>query len=103
MAQEFGTFEEALAMVAGEDYTLLAELRSSYVESVAQQLDLLGRVRCDANWDMVAERLRSMAAGFHDHKLIDLAAEALDSAPGEPAVVRKMRAHLADIGGQQAA
>lgn len=103
MGLEFGTFEEALAVAAGNDFALLAELRSSYAKSVAGQLDLLGRARCDANWDIAAERLRSIAAGFHDRILMELASEALCSAPGEPTVVRRIAAHLTEIGGQKAA
>lgn len=98
-----GSFETALAAAAGEDYALFAELRLAFLESSSRQLDLLRRSRCDANWHMAALRLQGIAASFHDEALAALAAEALSSAPNDPAVVRRIGARLDEIGGQIAA
>src|SRR5690606_21841003 len=48
MAHEAAAFDATLTAAAGEDLALLAELRSAFVESLTQQLDLLqiGRASC---------------------------------------------------------
>jgi hypothetical protein len=68
----------------------MAELKIAFIESVARQLDLLGRARCDANWAIAAARLKSIAASFGAVGLIALADEALEGAPGDPVVLRKI-------------
>ena len=100
MAYESGSFETALAAAAGEDYTLMAELRLAFLESASRQLDLLRRSRCDANWNMAALRLQGISASFHDDALNQLARDAIAGAPGDPAALRRIGAHLDEIGGQ---
>lgn len=90
MAYEQGAFDATLAAAAGEDPALAAELRAAFGESLARQLDLLKRARCDGNWSMAAQRLRGLAASFHAGELIELAEEAIAAAPGEPTVVRRI-------------
>ena len=90
MAYESGALDATLAAAAGNDAALLAELRMAFVESLEQQVDLLSRARCDGNWNVAAMRLKGLAASFHAERLIDLAEEALDAAPGEPVVIRKL-------------
>lgn len=102
MAYESGSFETALAVAAGDDFALFAELRLAFLESSSRQLDLLRRSRCDANWHMAAMRLQGIAASFHDQLLEELAREALAGAPGDPAALRKIGGHLDKIGGQLA-
>ncbi len=102
MAYESGSFETALAAAAGEDYTLMAELRLAFLESASRQLDLLRRSRCDANWNMAALRLQGIGASFHDEALNQLASDAIAGAPGDPAALRRIGAHLDEIGGQMA-
>ncbi len=86
-----------LAVAAGDDPELFRELRAAFVESARRQLDLLGRSRCDGNWEMAARRLKSLAATFHADDLAALADEALQGAPGEPAVLRRISAALDSI------
>lgn len=100
MAYESGSLQTALAAAAGEDHALFAELRLAFLESASRQLDLLRRSRCDANWHMAALRLQGIAESFHDGALVELARDALSSAPGEPAAVRRIGARLDEIGGQ---
>jgi hypothetical protein len=71
---------------------LLAELRTAFAESLARQIDLLRRARCDGNWHVAAMRLKGLGASFHAPDLMRLADLALDSAPGEPVVIRKLEA-----------
>ena len=92
MVQHAGDFDATLAAAAGDDRALLDELRLAFAESLTQQVDLLRRARCDGNWEVAAQRLRSLGASFHAPELVALAEQALDSAPGEPGVVRKLDA-----------
>lgn len=94
MAYESGALDATLAAAAGEDPELLAELRMAFTESLARQVDLLRRARCDGNWHVAAMRLRGLAASFHAEPLIVLADEALEGAPGEPGVVRRIQTFL---------
>ena len=90
MAYEHGAFDAALAAAAGHDPALLAELRAAFRDSLDRHLDLLRRARCDGNWTIAAQRLRGLAASFHASELIELANEAVEAAPGEPTVVRRI-------------
>lgn len=90
MADESGNFDAHLAAAAGQDFGLLTELRACFVDSLAQHVELLGRARCDANWIMAALRLKGLGATFHSPELIQLAGEAVDGAPGDPVVLRKL-------------
>jgi HPt (histidine-containing phosphotransfer) domain-containing protein len=91
MAYEAGALDETLAVAAGNDPALLAELRAAFAESLERQIDLLGRARCDGNWQVAALRLKGLAASFHEVSLIALAEEALAGVPGEPGVVRRLQ------------
>ncbi|MEQ1540894.1 MAG: Hpt domain-containing protein [Novosphingobium sp.] len=97
MAYEAGALDATLAAAAGENADLFRELRQAFAESLARQVDLLKRSRCDGNWQMAAMRLKGLAASFHAEPLIDLAEEALTAAPGEPTVVRRIEAFLEDF------
>ena len=94
MAFDPGALNASLAAAVGSDPQLMAELKTAFIESVARQLDLLGRARCDANWGIAAARLKSVAASFGALGLIALADEALDGAPGDPVVLRKIGAAI---------
>lgn len=96
MVYEVGSLDATLAAAAGEDAALFAELRTAFVESLARQVDLLGRARCDGNWQIAAMRIKGLAASFHASPLIDLAEAALQGAPGDPAAVRNIRRFLAE-------
>jgi HPt (histidine-containing phosphotransfer) domain-containing protein len=90
MAFEAGDFDATIAAAAGDDPALVAELRRAFAESLAAQVNLLHRARCDANWHIASQRLKGLAASFHAPLLSQLADEALDSAPGDPRVLRKL-------------
>lgn len=97
MAYESGAFDATLAAAAGNDTALMAELRLAFLESLARQIDLLRRSRCDANWTVSAMRLKGLAASFHAEPLISMAEDALRGAPGEPAVIRRMERFVAEF------
>jgi hypothetical protein len=92
MAHEAADFDATLAAAAGEDAELLEELRAAFVESLTHQVDLLRRARCDGNWEIAALRLKGLGSSFRTLELIELADDALEGAPGEPAVLRKLAA-----------
>lgn len=97
MAYEAGALEATLSAAAGDDPALFAELRAAFLDSLARQVDLLRRSRCDGNWQVAAMRLKGLAASFHAEPVIELAEQALESAPGEPAVVRRLQAFIDDF------
>lgn len=92
MDYEPGALDQTLAAAAGDDPALFGELRSAFAESLARQIDLLRRARCDGNWQVAAMRLKGLAATFQAQLLIALADEALEAAPGEPTIVRRLQA-----------
>lgn len=91
MTHETGTLDATLCAAAGNDPAMLQELRDAFIQSVARQVDLLERSRCDGNWRIAAMRLKGLAASFHAGDLQALAEEALAGAPGEPGVVRSLK------------
>lgn len=95
MALENSDFEANLAAATGDDAQLRAELLACFLESVCGQIDLLRRSRCDGNWEVAAMRLRGLGTSFHSPRLADLAQQALDSAPGDPVILRQL-AQFAD-------
>ncbi len=97
MAYESGALDATLAAAAGDDPQLLAELRRAFIDSLSRQIDLLSRSRCDGNWQMAAMRLKGLAASFHAEPLTDLAELALDAAPGDPVIVRRLQHYLIEI------
>jgi HPt (histidine-containing phosphotransfer) domain-containing protein len=90
MSIDYGTFDTALKAAAGEDAALANELRASFLESAKRQISLLSRSRCDANWQYTSWRLKGLAASFGANRLIELADEASDGAPGDPVVIRRL-------------
>ena len=97
MAYDPGALNASLAAAVGSDSELLMELRDAFIESATRQLDLMGRSRCDANWEFAAARLKSLAASFGAVGLLDLADQALDGAPGDPVVLREIAAAIRDF------
>jgi len=91
MVYDPGALNASLSAAVGYDPDLVAQLRADFLESVARQTDLMSRARCDANWQIAASRLKSLAASFAATELLELADEALDGAPGDPVVLRKLR------------
>lgn len=97
MAYDPGTLEAALSAAVGADVALIADLRRAFIESALRQIDLLSRARCDANWTMAALRLKGLCASFGVSQVMALADEALDGAPNDPAVLRRLNAAMAQI------
>jgi HPt (histidine-containing phosphotransfer) domain-containing protein len=99
MAFDPGSLTSALAVAAGEDRALIAELRAAFLESARRHMDLLARARCDANWQLAAGRLKGLAASFGMSGLVEIALEAEAGAPGDPVVQRKIAQAIAELAG----
>lgn len=97
MVYDPGALNASLAAAVGSDGNLMAELRAAFIESAGRQADLMGRSRCDANWQLAASRLQSLAASFGAVGLQALSAEALAGAPGDPAILRRIHAAIDDF------
>jgi HPt (histidine-containing phosphotransfer) domain-containing protein len=97
MVYDPGALHASLAAAVGSDGDLMAELRAAFLESALRQSDLMGRSRCDANWQVAASRLQSLAASFSAVGLQGLAQEALEGAPGDPAILRRINAAIDDF------
>jgi hypothetical protein len=97
MVYDPGALNASLAAAVGSDSQLMAELRQDFLTSVERQADLLGRSRCDANWQLAASKLKSLAASFGAAGMVELADEALAGAPGDPVVLRKLRGAIDDF------
>lgn len=97
MVYDPGAMNASLAAAVGTDTALMGELRDAFVESAARQVDLMSRARCDANWQFAASRLKSLAASFGAVGMLALADEALEGAPGDPVVLRKVRFAIEDF------
>lgn len=97
MVYDPGALNASLAAAVGSDAALLSELRAAFIESAERSLDLMGRARCDANWQLAASRLESLAASFGAAGLQGLAGEAGSGAPGDPVVLRQIRAAIDDF------
>ena len=97
MVYDPGALNASLAAAVGSDADLMGELRAAFLESAGRQADLMSRSRCDANWQFAASRLKSLAASFGAVGLMALADEALDGAPGDPVVLRKLSAAIEDF------
>lgn len=99
MVYDSGALNASLAAAVGNDSRLMDELRAAFVESAARHADLMARARCDANWTLSASRLKSVAASFGALGLVQLADEALGGAPGDPVILRQLRAAIDDFAG----
>ncbi|WP_206674995.1 Hpt domain-containing protein [Alteripontixanthobacter muriae] len=95
---ERSSFEATLAAAAGDDASLLAELKQSFGQSLAYHVDLLSRARCDGNWFVAAQRIRGLAASFHATELMQMADTALRSAPGDPVILRELHGFIEKSG-----
>jgi HPt (histidine-containing phosphotransfer) domain-containing protein len=97
MVYDPGALNASLAAAVGSDPELMGELRIAFLEAASRQTDLMARARCDANWQFAAARLKSVAASFGAVGLVALADEALEGAPGDPVVLRKLAAAIEDF------
>ena len=99
MAYDFGALEASVAAAVGDDDRLAQDLRAAFYEAICHHADLLNRSRCDANWEISAHRLRGLAASFGAVGLMKAADFALESVPGDPVALRKVKSAIGAIVG----
>lgn len=94
MSFDSGPLDRYLSAAIGDDPAMAADLRTAFTSGARDLTDLMRRARCDANWNMAALRLKSLAATFGIISLIQLAEDAMAGAPGDPAVLRQINAAI---------
>jgi HPt (histidine-containing phosphotransfer) domain-containing protein len=99
MAYDFGALEASVAAAVGDDSALAQDLRRAFLDGVRHHADLLNRSRCDANWEIAAHRLKGLAASFGAVALMKTADFALESAPGDPVALRRVKSAITAIAG----
>ena len=97
MAYDFGALEAFVVAAVGDDDDLAKDLRTAFFEGIRHHADLLNRSRCDANWEMSAYRLKGLAASFRATGLMKAANFALESAPGDPVALRKVKSAISAL------
>ncbi len=99
MAYDFGALEASVTAAVGDDDRLALDLRKAFFEGIQHHADMLGRARCDANWEISAHRLKGLAASFGATGLMKASDFALESVPGDPVALRKVKSAIAAIMG----
>lgn len=97
MSFDSGPLDHYLSAAFGDDPAMAMDLRGAFAGSARDLADLMRRARCDANWEMAALRLKSLAATFGIVPLIELAEEAMTGAPGDPAVLRRITGAIDEL------
>lgn len=98
MSFDSGPLDRYLNSVVGDDPAMAMELRVAFTGSARDLTDLMRRARCDANWYVAAERLKSLSATFGIVPLIQLAETAMAGVPGDPAILRQINEAIDAIG-----
>ena len=94
MSFDSGPLDRYLSAAFGDDPAMAMDLRTAFTGSARDLSDLMRRSRCDANWEMAATRLKGLAATFGIIPLIQLAEAAIEGAPGDPAVLRRINSAI---------
>lgn len=97
MSFDSGPLDRYLSAAVGDDPAMSRDLRVAFIEGARELADLMRRARCDANWFVAAERLKSLSATFGIIPLIQLAEEAMSGVPGDPVVLREINALVESI------
>ncbi|WP_414899661.1 Hpt domain-containing protein [Sphingomonas flavalba] len=83
-----GALDAALAAAVGDDPTLVAELRSAFMDSAAAHIDAMSNARNPADWQAAAYRLKGLAASFGATRLMDVAEQAATAPAGDAEAIR---------------
>ncbi len=94
MAFEGGNLNMALAAAVGDDAALVHDLRRAFLESADRQIDLLTRAGDESAWHLALWRLQGLCGSFGVVHMIALIEEAQQCVPGDPKIVRRLRAVL---------
>jgi histidine phosphotransfer protein HptB len=97
MAYDPGALEATLAAVAGEQSSLIAELRDAFFASANAHVAAMKAATAQAVWEQAAQRLRSLAASFGLQRLMDAAREAGSSPCGDLKSLQRIDRALAAL------
>ena len=99
MAYDPGALEATLAAVAGEQTTLIAELRDAFFDSADGHVAAMKTATAQVVWDQAALRLRSLAASFGLQRMIDAARDATSAPCGDAKAMQRIERALAALRG----
>ena len=91
MAYDPGAIDSTLAAAVGDEPGLIAELRAAFMDSARAGLTALEAARDAEAWRDAAWRLKGLAASFGAVRLMALATEAGQAAPGDAAMLHKLK------------
>lgn len=90
MAYVPGAIEATLAAAVGDEPALIAELRFAFVESARDAWQAMDTAGDAVAWHGATIRLKGLAASFGASRLMALAMLALESEPGDRALLAKL-------------
>ena len=97
MAYDPGAIDAALAAAVGDEPLLIAELRLAFIASVEAALTQM-RMSTDIDaWTLAARRMKGLAASFGAVRLMAAAMAAIDSAPHDTEVMRRIDHEIARL------
>jgi HPt (histidine-containing phosphotransfer) domain-containing protein len=91
MAYDPGAIDATLTAAVGDDPALIAELRQAFLDSVKRAADALEVATSGDDWRSAAWRLKGLAASFGAVRLMALAVEAGQTAPGDESIIHRLR------------
>jgi histidine phosphotransfer protein HptB len=97
MAYDPGALESTLAAVAGQQSSLIAELRDAFFESADTHVATLRTAAAQPVWDQAAQRLRGLAASFGLQRVMDAARDAITVPCGDIKALQRIERALAAI------
>ncbi len=97
MAYDPGALEATLAAVAGEQSSLIAELRDAFFASADAHVAAMKAAATQPVWVQSAERLRSLAASFGLNRVMDAAREGADAPSGDTKALQRIERALAAL------
>lgn len=97
MAYDPGALEAALAAVAGSAPDLVDDLRIAFFESAAVHAGAMQAADTVEAWQAAALKLRSLAASFGAHRVIDAAKSAHDAPLGDKKALTRVDRALSSL------
>ncbi|MGP1282853.1 MAG: Hpt domain-containing protein [Parasphingopyxis sp.] len=97
MAYDPGALDKTLAAAVGDDPSLIAELRSAFIQSAQRQVSALHNAVNDQHWQVAAWRLKGLAASFGVVDLMTLANQAAEGVPFDKALLQRIDKSLASF------
>jgi HPt (histidine-containing phosphotransfer) domain-containing protein len=95
MAYDPGALDKTLAAAAGDDPSLVAELRSAFFQSAQRHVSALHNAVNDQQWQVAAWRLKGLAASFGVMDLMELANGAAEGVPFDKTLLERVDKALA--------